>query len=124
MKFKEYLEIPLAESITEKKFFSEIKKYPDIDTALMNLPDTFTEFYLLNINDKNFNKKLKKYTKVNEAEETSGWGREEGAVKKIRYKGEYITLTYDEDLGWLPAVRFRSVVNALKYIKKLADDYL
>jgi len=118
------LEMPLAESITEKKFFSEIKKYPDIDTALMNLPDTFTEFYLLNINDKNFNKKLKKYTKVNEAEETSGWGREEGAVKKIRYKGEYITLTYDEDLGWLPAVRFRSVVNALKYIKKLADDYL
>jgi hypothetical protein len=57
-------------------------------------------------------------------EETSGWGREPGVIKKIRYKGEFITLQYDEDLGWFPAVRFRSVVNALKYIKNIADEYL
>lgn len=120
----------VTESVTEKDFIKAVSKYKDIDTALENLSDEYVEFFMLNINNKKFMNKLKKNIKLNEYaidtdnKTTTKWSPDEPKVRKIRYKGEFITLQYDSELGWLPTVRFRSVVNALRYIKKIADDYM
>jgi uncharacterized protein YihD (DUF1040 family) len=113
--------------MTLKDFIEGVQQYPDLDTALENLPDEYIEFYLKNMNTKSFNKALKKYLNEDyepEFTQTLGNAPIGYKYKKIHYKGEYIILKYDPRYGWVPSMSFRSIVNATKYIKKIADEYM
>lgn len=129
MKFKAYNEafnsIVLAENVSEKEFIKAINSYSSIDDALTKLSDEYIEWYMLNINSKTLIKKLKKLNiqGITEEEITLGFGTADKKItKSIKYKGQFITVEYDRDLGsWFPAIRFRSIISALKYIKKQVD---
>ena len=122
MKFKEYNSIILAEGVTQKDFINQVKKYLSIDNALKYLQDEYIEWYLLNINNKKLQKELKS-SNLQEEELTTGYAPEPYKIRKnIKYKGQYITVSYDPELGtWFPTIRFRSIVSALKYIKRTVD---
>jgi len=120
MKFKDFNSIPIAENITKDDFIQKIKSYSTIDDALLGLPDEYIEYYMINMNS--LNKELKKLKKLNlqEEEKTLGYApAPKKIIKQIKYKGQYITVEYDPELqSWFPAIRFRSIMTALKYIKK------
>ena len=122
MTLKEYI---LNEETNIKTFIKNIKKYKDLDTALLKLPDEYTEFYLKNINNKELNKQLKKLNLVEDMEQsknqTLGTSPTPGKFKKLHYKGHYLVLKYDEDLGWIGTPSFRDITSTLRYVKKLAD---
>ena len=132
MKFKEFNK-QLAENVTYKDFITKVKGYSSIDDALLHLSDEYTEWYLLNINNKILNKELKKLkleetektkeTELTEDDLTLGYAPQPKKItKNIKYKGQYITVSYDPDLGtWFPTIRFRSISTALKYIKAHVD---
>ena len=140
MKFKSYISttkkdvINIQEkSISEKDFLNGINSYTSINAALANLPEEYTEYYLLNINSKSLNKQLKDLHiqgihETNEsilgtADRTLGFApTKDRIIKNIKYKGQYITVEYDRELGsWFPAIRFRSIISALKFIKDQVD---
>jgi uncharacterized protein YihD (DUF1040 family) len=115
--------------VTLNQFLQAVNSYSSLDDALENLPDDYIEFYLNNMNNKQLNKNLKKL-KLIEADfeiyntQTLGTSPQSGKYKKINYKGEYIILKYDDRYGWIPAMSFRSISQATKYIKKLADEFM
>jgi uncharacterized protein YihD (DUF1040 family) len=116
--------------VTLKQFLQAVNSYSNLDDALENLPEEYIEFYLNNMNNKDLNKNLKKL-KLIEAEDFEVYDTRTTTVspqidkfKKIHYKGEYIILKYDPRWGWIPAMTFRSITQATKYIKKLADDFM
>jgi hypothetical protein len=129
MNFAVYLN---EKEVKEKDFISKVKKYQNLDQALMKLPDEYTEFYLKNINSKSLNKKLKQEKLIEEYEgdadvqksKTTGTSPEPGKFKRLHYKGHYIVLQYTKEFGWTAQPTFRSITNALEYVKGLADDYL
>ncbi len=133
IKFKDYCKlqnISIAEGVTEKDFITAVKSYSSIDDAMLGLDDKFIEWYLLNVNSKSLNRALRKL-KINlhetsnilEDDITLGYAPSNDKItKNIKYKGQYITLEYDRELGsWFPAIRFRSIITALKYIKSQVD---
>lgn len=120
--------LPLAEGVTEKSFITALKGYSNIDDAMAHLDDEYIEYYLINMDKKSLKNALKKYNihikesikeSYEDPEITLGYAPQDGTiVKNIKYKGQYITLTYNKELGtWNPEIRFRSVMTALKYIK-------
>ena len=116
-------------NITLKQFLQAVKSYSTLDDALEKLPDDYIEFYLKNINNKTLNKELKKINLTEDFYEpyqtkTVGTSPSTNKFKQIRYKGEFIVLKYDERWGWLPSMTFRSITQATKYIKKLADEFM
>lgn len=121
-------EIILAEGVTSKSFINAVKQYKSIDDALLHLSDENVEFYLLNINSKEINNLLKK-NKIQGLQETEitlgmapGSDKQQNIYKNLKYKGQYITLEYNPELqSWFPTLRFRSIITALKYIKKQVD---
>ena len=123
MTFKAY-----KEKVTLKDFINKVRSFNDIDTALASLDDNYIEFYMLNINNKKLKKELQKLNLLEDYEELiRGFNRyvpddTQKIVKKIKYKGQYLVLTYDKELQlWFPSIQFRSITTALKYIKKTAD---
>ena len=122
MNFKDFNNIQLAEKVTLDDFVTKVKSYNSIDDALKSLSDEYTEFYLLNMNNKKL-KKLLKNKLQEDWEETLGYAPEPKKIRKnLKYKGQYITVEYDPELQtWFPMLRFRSIVTALKYIKKHVD---
>lgn len=127
MTFKTYNNIVLAEGVSEQSFLQAINSYSSIEDAMVNLKDEFIEWYLLNLNSKSLKHKLKKLhiDGISEAEieRTLGFApAADKVVKNIKYKGQFITIEYDRDLGsWFPAIRFRSIISAMKYIKGQVD---
>jgi hypothetical protein len=118
-------------SLSMDDFILKVKLFNSLDDALLHLPDKYTEFYLKNINNKKLDKELKKLNLTESEEEyefyktvTTGVSPEEKKYKKINYKGQYIILTYDKRWGWVPNVSFRSIKNALEYVKNLADEFM
>ena len=108
--------------VTISKFLKEIDAFDSLDDFLSNQPDNYLQFYLDNA--KTLDKTL---SKMNIKEATtlgmSTGDSEEVTYKSIKYKGNFITLEYSPELGsWLPTVRFRSVVQALRYAKGVADS--
>jgi hypothetical protein len=118
-------------AIRLKDFLNAVKKYDNIDNALENLPDDYIEFYFKNMNSNVFNNKLKQMKLVESESEfepyitqMGGASPKSGKYKKIRYKGEFIILKYDERWGWVPYMSFRSITQATQYIKKMADGFM
>jgi len=122
MKFKEYQSIILAENVTLDNFIKNVQNYSTLDDALANMEDDYIEWYLLNMNNKKLKQNLKKL-KLYEDDVTLGYAPEPKKIKKnIKYKGQFITVEYDPELAtWFPMIRFRSIVSALKYIKRTVD---
>jgi hypothetical protein len=125
MNFKEYTklhDVKLAENVNMNDFVKKVSSFSNIDDAMLSLPDEYVEWYLLNINNKKLHKLLKKLN-INEDDLTLGYAPSRTRIiKNIRYKGQYITIEYDPELSnWFPSIRFRSIVSALKYIKKEVD---
>ncbi len=133
----------LAEGVSMQSFINSVKKYNTIDDALIHLSDENIEFYLLNINSRELNNLLKK-NKIKSLQETclqetclqesgitlgmaphlpaSPSEPKQTIFKNLKYKGQYITLEYNPELqSWFPTLRFRSIITALKYIKKQVD---
>ena len=109
--------------VTQREFITAVKSYSNIDDAMSHLSDEFIEFYLLNVNSTKLTKELKKLNIVESIEHTLGYApADDKIIKSIKYRGQFITLEYDRDLGsWFPAIRFRSIITALKYIKAQVD---
>ena len=127
MNFKEhntaYTSI-VENKINMKEFINAVRSYSNIDDALGSLDPEYIEYYMININSKKLLKELQKIKLVEtDAEKTLGYApAEDKIIKTIKYRGQFITLEYDRDLGsWFPAIRFRSIISALKYIKKQVD---
>lgn len=133
MNFKNFNTIQLAENVTLSKFIKNVSSYSSLDDALAHLDDEYTEWYLLNINSKKLNSELKKINLVEnlhnlynlDDNKTLGFStKEKPLIKQIKYKGQYITVEYNRELGsWFPAIRFRSITTALKYIKNQVDYF-
>ena len=132
MKFQEYIKNPsLDESnLSMKEFIDQIKKFRNVDDALEKSPEAYTEFFIKNINNKKLSSELRK-NNIQESDQdyglspvsTTGSAPVPGKIKKIRYKGDFIILKYDSALGWIPNVSFRSITQALVYIKNVADEF-
>jgi uncharacterized protein YihD (DUF1040 family) len=116
--------------INLKEFLKSVNSYSNLDDALEHLPEEYIEFYLNNMNNKQLNSSLKKlklqedFEDLTDLTRTLGTSPKEDKYKKIHYKGEYIVLKYDDRWGWMPAMTFRSIVQATKYIKKLVDEFM
>jgi uncharacterized protein YihD (DUF1040 family) len=114
--------------INLKQFIQAVNSYSNLDDALENLPEEYIEFYLNNMNNKDLNKNLKRLKLQEEFEpyqdQTLGTSPSSTKFKKIHYRGEYIILKYDSRWGWIPAMSFRSITQATKYIRKLADEFM
>ena len=128
MTFSTYLKydsVVLAENVSEKDFIKSVTSYSSIDDALMHLEDEYIEWYMLHINSPSLNNALKKLNiqGLQETDITLGYApAEDRIIKNIKYKGQFITVEYDRELGsWFPAIRFRSIISALKYIKSEVD---
>ena len=114
-----------------KRFLTAVNSYNSLDDALEKLPEEYTEFYLNNMNNKDLNKSLKKLKLIEGFEDfepyqgqTLGTSPSSTKYKKIHYQGEYIILKYDQRWGWVPTMSFRSITQAVKYIKRLADEFM
>ncbi len=104
--------------ITIISFLDAIKDYNTLEEFL-STHDEYIQFY--SDNERDLNITLKKLN-ITEAEETLGWSGGGDKIKTIRYKGEFINLEYNHNLNsWLPTVRYRSVINALKQGKALFE---
>ena len=114
-----------AKKITIDSFLLKVNEFSSIDDALSSLPDEYLEFYAKN--EKKLQKSLENLNLAEEwTPETPGYVGfskvEEKKVKTIKYKGGLLHLVWDPEIGtWMPFLGFRSVVQALKYAKKLAD---
>ncbi len=118
----------IHENITIDSFVNHVVKIGSLEDALSQLDDENIQFY--SDNERIINKTLKKHG-INETWNSSeapgyaGWsGAKDFKFKNIKYKGEIITLEWDPELStWQPTIRMRSVIHALKYGKKLVDEY-
>lgn len=110
----------IQEEITLDSFLLAVDEYLTFDDALVDLDESYFQFYI--DNEDILNKSLK----LSEADLTIGMSpTEEVRYKTVKYKGNFITLVYDPDLhSWFPTIRFRSIIPALKYGKSLADSIL
>lgn len=135
--FKGYIK-PDLESLYEgtnvafNDFIKSVNGYSNLDDALLHLPEEYTEFYLKNINNKKLTKELEKRNLIEMVEnwnteyspdQTTAQSPEPSKFKRIHYKGEYIILKYEDGIGWIPFLGFRSITKALKYAKELADEF-
>jgi len=136
--FKEYNNsiITISKLLLESKndislsdFIESVSSYNNIDDALYHLDDKYAEFYIKNINNKKLQKELKKLkllenwnTEIN-ADQNLGMSPKPEKIKKIHYKGHYIVLKFDPNVGWVPYISFKNVTKSLQFIKNLFDDY-
>ena len=119
----------LAEGIKEIDFINAINSYTSIDDALLRLDDEYIEWYMMNMNSKKVKNLLKRlnisglHEDTQNTQTTLGYAPSADRItKSIKYKGQFITVEYDRELGsWFPAIRFRSIISALKYIKAEVD---
>lgn len=114
--------------LTIDEFVEAVLEYDTLDLALVNLDESYFQFYVDNqkIVDKTLRKVGLNESEPDDDKSTLGWSRPDKIVyKTIKYKGEYITLVFDPELGsWFPTIRFRSIIKAMKYGKELADGVL
>jgi hypothetical protein len=119
-------DIKKKDIITIDSFVSNVDKIGNLDDALDLLNDEHLQFY--SDNERQINKVLRKRNLLEdwgspEGPGYTGWARSpEKKIKTIKYKGEIISLEWDPELAtWMPVIRFRSVTQALKFGKTLAE---
>ncbi len=111
--------------ITLETFLLDVSNYSTLDDAFEELPEEYAEFYINN--STKLNKALKNMHMLESAESPgeTGWSPSVDTMKykTIKYKGSLITLEWNPELRtWLPTIRMRSIVGALKYAKSLVDN--
>lgn len=113
----------MTESVSEQElsletFLEEVSCYTCLDEALYYSDNSYFQFYLENEDI------ISRNLVETEQPGYTGWSPSNKlAIKTIKYKGHILALEFDPELGtWQPTVRFRSVVNALKYGKTVIDN--
>ncbi len=128
MGFKKYIKTNpyslIENEISMDSFVKKVQGYKTIDQALEKLGDDYVLYYLTNINNKKLHKKLVlKEDDFTLGTSTQGATAGKPITKKLKYRGEYIVLVFDREIGaWFPSIQFRSITNALKYIRNQAKD--
>ncbi len=118
-------EIEENKKITPEMFVLKASEYHSLDLALEELSDDYIQYYF--DNQRLVDKALRSQGLIEAAGAEDpgylGWQPSKTKkTKKIKYKGEIIQLEYNPENGtWVPNVAFRSVTNALKFGKLLAD---
>ena len=127
---------PEQEYITEsgidlEEFAKAVRKFDSLDEALAVLKESYTEYYIHNMDYPPLQEALKGFPLNEEGKDDPMLGvtrynaRITSGKKYVHYKGNYYSIIYDELKGtWQPNPEFRSIVDAIKFAKYQIDLYV
>ena len=118
-----------------EEFVKAVKKFDSLDEALAVLKESYTEYYIHNMEYPPLQEALKglplNEEDVDDDDDDPMLGvtrynaRITSGKKYVHYKGNYYSIVYDEFKKiWQPNPEFRSIVDAIKFAKWQIDQYM